>query len=64
MQFFVNGKLHNRCGFYISEIASAHKYQRGLLLCKNIIYEERKRVWVHSFQSILVPKIGLIFLKI
>ena len=45
---FDNGKLHNRSGFYISEIASVHKYQRGLLLCKNIIYEERKRVWVHS----------------
>ena len=35
-----------------------------LLLCKNIIYPNWKRPWVSFLCSILVPKFGLIFLKI
>ena len=36
----------------------------GMLLCKNIIYQEWKHLWVGFLSSILAKKFGLIFLKI
>jgi len=33
-------------GNYFTEISSAHQYETRLLLCKNIIYPEWKRLWV------------------
>jgi len=40
MYSFYNGGLPNHFDNYFAEIASVHKYQTNLLLCKTTIYPE------------------------
>ena len=62
-----NPTPHLRSTLLITTIWRSHKptnIKQSLLLCKNIIYPEWKRLWASSLWSILVPNFGLIFLKI
>jgi len=50
MYSFDNGELPYHFDNYFFEIPSVHNINLGLILCKNIIYQEWKRLWINLFK--------------